>query len=250
MLRRTRKRKNGTVYVCYFYWGKNEDGKSVEIPLGTDFDIAKVEWAKLDCKVLPKVVKTLGQVFDRYDRDVIHTKKSSTQRENRLALKQLRSAFASAPINAITPHIIAQYRDARTAKVRANRELALLSHIYNMAREWGITTIDNPVTGVRKNKEKPRDFYATPEIWDAVYAKASSELRDAMDLAYLTGQRPADVLSMRAADLVGDYLQVAQGKTSKKLRIRLFGENGSNGLGVLILRLIEQRKERGVRNPT
>ncbi|MNL49499.1 hypothetical protein D3C87_1724380 [compost metagenome] len=71
-----------------------------------------------------------------------------------------------------------------------------------------------------------------------------------MDLAYLTGQRPADVLSMRAADLVGDYLQVAQGKTSKKLRIRLFGENGSNGLGVLILRLIEQRKERGVRNPT
>ncbi|MNC46593.1 Phage integrase family protein [compost metagenome] len=70
-----------------------------------------------------------------------------------------------------------------------------------------------------------------------------------MDLAYLTGQRPADVLSMRAADLVGDYLQVAQGKTSKKLRIRLFGENGSNGLGVLILRLIEQRKERGVRNP-
>ena len=250
MIRRTRKRKNGSVYVFYFYWGKNEDGKSVEIPLGTDFDVAKIEWARLDQKTIPRTVRTLDQIFDRYDRDVIPTKKSSTQRENRLALKQLRAAFGSAPADALTPHIIAQYRDARTAKVRANREISLLSHIYNVAREWGLITVDNPVTGVRKNKEKPRDFYATDEIWSAVYAQASSELRDAMDLAYLTGQRPADVLSMRASDVIGDHLHVAQGKTSKKLRIQLLNiEAGSNGLGVLVLRLLEQRKARAVRNP-
>lgn len=250
MIRRTRKRKNGSVYVFYFYWGKKEDGKSVEIPLGTDFDVAKIEWARLDQKAVPRTVKTLDQVFDRYDRDVIPTKKSSTQRENRLALKQLRAAFGSAPVDAITPHVIAQYRDARTAKVRANREISLLSHIYNVAREWGLITVDNPVTGVRKNKEKPRDFYATDEIWNAVYAQAASELRDAMDLAYLTGQRPSDVLSMRATDVNGEYLYVAQGKTSKKLRIQLLNSDaGSNGLGVLILRLLEQRKARAVRNP-
>jgi integrase len=250
MIRRTRKRKNGSVYVFYFYWGKKEDGKSVEIPLGTDFDVAKIEWARLDQKAVPRTVKTLDQVFDRYDRDVIPTKKSSTQRENRLALKQLRAAFGSAPVDAITPHVIAQYRDARTAKVRANREISLLSHIYNVAREWGLITVDNPATGVRKNKEKPRDFYATDEIWNAVYAQAASELRDAMDLAYLTGQRPSDVLSMRATDVIGEYLHVAQGKTSKKLRIQLLNsEAGSNGLGVLILRLLEQRKARSVRNP-
>lgn len=250
MIRRTRKRKNGSVYVFYCYWGKKEDGKSVEIPLGTDFDVAKIEWARLDQKAVPRTVKTLDHVFDRYDRDVIPTKKSSTQRENRLALKQLRAAFGSAPVDAITPHVIAQYRDARTAKVRANREISLLSHIYNVAREWGLITVDNPVTGVRKNKEKPRDFYATDEIWNAVYAQAASELRDAMDLAYLTGQRPSDVLSMRATDVIGEYLHVAQGKTSKKLRIQLLNsEAGSNGLGVLILRLLEQRKARAVRNP-
>lgn len=250
MMRRTRKRKDGSVYVFYFYWGKKEDGKSVEIPLGTDFDVAKIEWARLDQKTIPRTVKTLDQVFDRYDRDVIPTKKSSTQRENRLALKQLRAAFGSAPVDAITPHVVAQYRDARTAKVRANREISLLSHIYNVAREWGLITVDNPVTGVRKNKEKPRDFYATDEIWNAVYAQAASELRDAMDLAYLTGQRPSDVLSMRATDVLGDYLHVAQGKTSKKLRIQLLNRDaGSNGLGVLILRLLEQRKARAVRNP-
>jgi len=81
--------------------------------------------------------------------------------------------------------------------------------MFNMAREWGITDRVNPATGVRKNKEKPRDFYASPVIWDAVYAKASPELRDAMDLAYLTGQRPADVLAFRATDVIDGYLQIA-----------------------------------------
>ncbi|MNF60912.1 hypothetical protein D3C81_1905590 [compost metagenome] len=57
---------------------------------------------------------------------------------------------------AVTPQTIAQYRDKRSAKVRANREISLLSHIYNIAREWGITIKENPAAGVRKNKETPR----------------------------------------------------------------------------------------------
>lgn len=86
-------------------------------------------------------------------------------------------------------------------------------------------------------------------IWDTVYKQAVPELRDAMDLAYLTGQRPEDVLSMRAADVVDGFLQVAQGKTTKKLRIRLsYGEN-LNQLGVLVERLLEQRRRWSVRNP-
>jgi integrase len=249
MLRRIRKRKNGPDYVCYFYSAKGPEGKQVEISLGTDLDIAKIEWAKLDGKAIPKVMKLLGPIFDRYDRDIIPTKKGSTQRENRLALKQLRAAFADAPPEAVTPHVCAQYRDARSAKVRANRELALLSHIYNTGREWGVITCDNPVTGVRKNKEKPREFYASDEIWSAVYGEAAPELKDAMDLAYLSAQRPADVLSMRATDAIGEYLQVSQSKTTKKLRIRLTHANGTNELGVLVERLLRQRRERGVRNP-
>lgn len=101
---------------------------------------------------------------------------------------------------------------------------------------------------MRKNKERPRDLYAGPEIWDSVYKHAVPELRDAMDLAYLTGQRPADVLSMRASDCVGAYLQVAQGKTSKKLRIQLSTSDQSNELGRLVERLLYQRSERQVRN--
>jgi integrase len=42
-----------------------------------------------------------------------------------------------------------------------------------------------------------------------------------MDLAYLTGQRPSDVLPMRKDDVEGIYLLVSQGKTGKRLRIVL-----------------------------
>ncbi|MNJ36371.1 Phage integrase family protein [compost metagenome] len=185
----------------------------------------------------------------RYERDVIPAKMPRTQKDNLLSLKQLRAAFSEAPIDAITPQVLAQYRDKRSGKVRANREIALLSHIYNMAREWGITEKENPAAGVRKNKERPRDFYAGPEVWNVVYGCAVPELREAMDLAYLTGQRPADVLSMRAADCIEGYLQVSQGKTAKKLRIELNTDNRANQLGLLIEHLMTQRKERGIRNP-
>ena len=102
---------------------------------------------------------------------------------------------------------------------------------------------------MRKNKEILRAFYASVEIWSALYKLALPGFRDAMDMAYLTGQRPADVLFMRAVDVVDGFLQVDQGKTAKKLRIRLSHGENLNQLGVLIEHLLEQRRRWSVRNP-
>jgi integrase len=253
MIRRVRRLKSGKLWVGYFYNQTTKEGdgkpKQREIPLGSDLDEAKAEWARLERTTLPKSTKLLGEVFDRYEAEIIPTKAPRTQKDNLLSLRQLRKAFSTAPIEALTPQVIAQYRDKRTAKVRANREIALLSHIYNIAREWGITAMENPCKGVRKNKETPRDFYARDEVWNAVYAQACPELCDAMDLAYLTAQRPSDVLIARALDIDGDFLSVAQGKTSKKLRIRLVNAAGKTDLGILVDRLIQQRKDRHVVGP-
>ena len=46
---------------------------------------------------------------------------------------------------------------------------------------------------------------------------------DAMDLAYLTGQRPADILKLKRTDLRDGALWVTQGKTGTKLRISVVG---------------------------
>ncbi|MBI6740475.1 phage integrase Arm DNA-binding domain-containing protein [Pseudomonas syringae] len=151
MVRRKRPRKNGTLWVGYYY----RDANGKELPLGGDLDKARLKWAELE------------------------------------------------------------------AKTRANREIALLSHVYNMAREWGLTDRENPCAGVRKNKEKVRDYYANDMVWAAVYGQAPQELKDAMDLAYLTGQRPADVIAMNRGYMEGDSLNVQQGKTGKRLRIQM-----------------------------
>ncbi|WP_229458548.1 hypothetical protein [Massilia glaciei] len=47
-----------------------------------------------------------------------------------------------------------------------------------------------------------RTVYITDEVYGAVYACASAPPRDAMDLAYLTGQRPADALRMPHSTLM------------------------------------------------
>ena len=64
-----------------------------------------------------------------------------------------------------------------------------------------------------------------------------------MDLAYLTGQRPADVLVMRKDDVEGKYLGVQQNKTHKKLRIQMTDGDESNSLGLLIAKMAERNAQ-------
>ena len=222
MIERRRTLKSGKVWIGYYYNGRDEEGNRKEIPLGTDLDEAKVKWAQLERTKVPTSTRTIGDLLRRYERDIVPYKEAKkTRDENIKQIRQLLKAFDSAPLEALTPHIIAQYRDARTAKVRANREIALLSHAFNMAREWGLTDKENPCRGVKRNKEAPRDNYVNDEVWRAVYEQAPGDLQKVMLLAYLTGQRPADVRGMRWSHVSDGFLHVAQQKTGQKLRIRL-----------------------------
>lgn len=239
MIRIKRTLKSGKEWVGFYYNGRDAEGRRVQIPLGNDLNEAKRKWADLECVAAPAETGLMRFIFDRYERDIVPAKATRTQKDNLDILKHLRAVFDSAPIDAITPQVIAQYRDKRgaTAPVRANREISLLSHVYNMAREWGFTAKENPVKGVRKLKESPRDYYADDQVWAAVYAVACQELKDAMDLNYLTGQRPADVLKMGFADIKAGALEVRQGKTNKRLRILLEENEVSTQLGQLIDRI-------------
>lgn len=131
-----------------------------------------------------------------------------------------------APEGAAGSSDVNTYVDLRgqTAKTRANREKALLSHIFNKARAWGYTSAPNPCAGVKGHRETGRDRYVTDAEYLAIWNAADAALRDAMDLALLTGQRPADVLKMDRADIRDGALWVTQNKTGKKLRIQIVGE--------------------------
>lgn len=165
-------------------------------------------------------------------------------------MAKLLEFFNDPPIGfeAIEPQHVRQYMTWRgeTAKVRANREKALLSHIWNMAREWGLTKLSNPCAGIKRFKETGRDIYVEDEVLQAVYGAASQPLKDAIDLAYLTGQRPADVLKMSAAHIRDGSLRIGQGKTQEKLRIVTEESGQPNALGQKLAEIAERKAQRRV----
>lgn len=61
-------------------------------------------------------------------------------------------------------------------------------------------------------------------VFNAVYEAACQPIKDALDLAYLTGQRVSDTIAMSETDISNGKLTVVQGKTKKKLRINIVGQ--------------------------
>jgi len=202
--------------LLYYYTG----GKRM-LPLGDDLGRAKQQWAQLEAGPLTAPASSFAQVAARYRREVLPTKGRKTQIEQDAQLTRLVAVFGAMQVADIRPADVRAYLDKRSAKVMANREVALLSHVYNRAREWDYTQGENPVAGVTKNKERPRDVLVTDAMYAAVYAKADGVLQDAMDLALLIGQRVKDVLGAKRSDIVDGHLQVRQAKTRKALRIEI-----------------------------
>jgi integrase len=218
-----------------------------ELPLGSDYPAALKKWADLEADGSgPTKLPTFADAVARYRREVIPKKAPRTQDDNLAEMENLMRFFNNPPaeLDAIQPKHIQQYLESRGgAPVRANREKALFSHIWNKARAWGYTSLPNPCQGVQGFSEKGRDVYIEDDVYAALYEAASGPVRDAMDLAYLTGQRPADTLRMQETDIRDGYLMVRQAKTGERMRIAVTGQ-----LAKVIERILETKKKHEVRS--
>lgn len=224
---RARERKYGTYY--YLDAGRQPDGKRHEIALGTDYVAAVRKWAELTTSDAPATAAiTFRKVAESYVREVLPGKGVTTQKDNLRELANLYKFFDAPPVSLeeIEPVHVRKYMDWRgqTAKVRANREKALFSHIWNFARAKGMTSKANPCAGIKGFRESGRDVYVEDDVYKLVHDAAEDPLKDALDLAYLIGQRPADVLKLTRADIKEGAIWIKQGKTGAKLRITIEGE--------------------------
>lgn len=224
-----RQRVRGKVtYYFYDHGGKPRR----EEPLGTDRGLALKRWAELEreSKIPAAAVLTFRHVAERYMAEVVPRKAARTQEDNRKEAAKLLAFFDDppAPLDAIRPVNVRQYLTWRTKDgsglTRANREKSLLSHIWNYARDKGYTDLPNPCAGIKGFKESGRDAYVEDDAYTAIWNAAEPCLQDAMDLAYFTGQRPADVLRLSDADVRDGAIHVRQAKTGAKLRIQVEGE--------------------------
>ncbi|WP_049621735.1 site-specific integrase [Frateuria defendens] len=168
---------------------------------------------------------TLAVALERYLSEVTPTKKPATQQTEIERAKPLRAFFGKYSLAAITPDLVARYRDERlvtplqpAAKSKGapprllsastvRLELALLGHLFTTAiREWRLGLAQNPVALVRKPKPaegRNRRLSEAEEhaLMAAVDAHSNPMLEWIVRIAVETGMRSGEILGLHRAQV-------------------------------------------------
>ena len=232
--------RGGKTYYFYDTGGRPRK----ELALGSDYILAVQKWAALH-EAAPTARLTVAWAIGKYLGSPQFDEVSlGTQADYKFALDKLVAKFGDAPLDEVRPSHVTLYLDARSkeSRHRALREKAVLSMIFSWCIARDFCSI-NPVAAI-KTKRLPgrKNVYIEDSIMDAVYAAGSEALKDAIDLAYFTGQRPADVLAMSETDIRDGVLVFGQDKTGKPMRIAVTGD-----LERLVARMMERKRKFAVR---
>lgn len=160
-----------------------------EVGIGTQrldctFQKAKQEyWTWTQANKRPRTIRTYGQ-----------------------CLGHLEVFFSGKMLSDIHPFLIEKYKHHRFqagAKVRVNRELAVLKALFNLCRTWGLFEGDNPVSKVKLFKEPPRPArYLEVEEEARLLQVASEPFRDFLLIWINTGLRvQAEALPLQWTDV-------------------------------------------------
>lgn len=163
---------------------------------------------------------TFDMAIDRYLADVSTAKKLSTQRSEKPRAEPLRAFFGKYSMAAITPDLVARYRDQRlaTPSKRVHRvigkasnlsrntvrlELALLSHVFVTAiKEWRLGLTHNPVGGIRKpspgeSRDRRLSTGEEAKLLKAVTSYSNPMLGWIVNVALETGMRSSEITNLR-----------------------------------------------------
>jgi integrase len=237
----------------YYYLETRVSDKRTTIPLGQDYVEALRRYADLVTTATAPAV-TVPELLSKWNAETAAGRPRGTMQDIGWALPNLLEFFSSpepAPLNQVEPVHITQYLRWRVAStrrageernkkraaegrpplpirqdvgaVRGNREIAWLSAAWNWGRSTGLTSVINPCHGVRRNRENGRKIYIEDDEMAAIMAHADAPLREAIELAYLIGQRPGDLLSLRETDIRDGSLHIEQAKTGTTQRIEVVG---------------------------
>ncbi|RRW94261.1 tyrosine-type recombinase/integrase [Pandoraea apista] len=228
---RLRVRKNAGGGARYYYDHGIVGGRRSLEPIGTDRNSALRRWAEIEGLRTPAAVDVrahFGTLATEYRRKELPHKKQATRRLYEIIITRLETIIGKRALDDVRPAEVAAIWQSTAEKrgvVTANRTKAVLSAMLNQARLWGLMTQANPCAGVRGRKETGRkSVLVSDELYDKVYAKADQPLRNAMDLADLTSQRPGDLLSVRRTDIANGHLRFVQAKTGSIVLIEVSGQ--------------------------
>lgn len=199
-----------------FYLYKLVDSKPQRIKIGSFPDLSVAEarrkvldlknqiakgYNPIDEKVNYKKELTFKELFDKYINEYA---KHNTKRWKDMIAQMDRQAkcFYDQKISAIKKgDILRTFNDlTNTGTYTANRFLEALNSVFNKAVEWGLME-KNPISGIKKHKEKSRDRYIiteeVPRFFEALEAEKNQKIKDFILLSLYTGARKSNVLSLK-----------------------------------------------------
>jgi integrase len=154
-----------------------------------------------------RAAATVADLCSRFERDYLPRKRPSTQRVYRQQIAtDILPALGRMKVAAVSHADIDgfHHRLSARAPTHANRTLAVLSRMFNLAIRWSWRA-DNPCRGVERNQEQKRHHYLTGAELTRL-AAALSKLDDvsaanAVRLLLLSGARRGELLAAKWADI-------------------------------------------------
>jgi integrase len=189
---------------------------------------------------------TVKVAMERYLSDVVPTKRPSSQATDRRRSKILVEHLGKYSLAALTPEVIAKFRDSRLAgedrkdakgmpRPRTNNtvrlDLALLGHMLTIAiKEWGVGLPANPVTNIRRPAPGPgrnRRLFQNEEarLLAAVDGHSNPMMGWIVRIALESGMRFSEILTLNRnqVDLKRQIVHLLETKNTQPRTVPLSG---------------------------
>lgn len=179
-----------------------------------------------------KSAPTMDDLCGRYltDHANVHKKPNSAKNDERIIDTIVKPRLGKLKVFAVSRDDIAKlHNNLRKTPYQANRTLALISKMFNLAEVWGLRPDgSNPCRHVKKYKEEKRERFLTGDELKSLSKaldKAEREQTEpasvilAIRLLLLTGCRLSEILTLRWnwVDLQAGCLRLPDSKTGAKI---------------------------------
>lgn len=192
----------------------------LELPDGANLGLFLLSDGKLAKKPEPKVVMTVGELFDLYLSTLTPgAKEANTLKSEGIHLRHLRRLLkAATPITQIGTHSVQSYVDRRAGEkyrrslVRAvtiKKETSTLQTVWNWASRRGYIAAAAPVKGITYPKEREKPPFRTYEQIQAIVDRGGLtkyEVRELWDGVFLDKDQVAEVLTYVKGNAPSDWI--------------------------------------------
>jgi len=151
---------------------------------------------------------TLSDALDRYEREFTAKKKGCEQERRRLRQLQAQP-FAKKSLQNVAPADLVAFRDQRLQTCKPQTvylDLALLSHLFNVAKRHWLIEIKNPVDDVpkpvvRNSRTRRLTDREREKFWQALASYPNPEFRLIVELAWHTAMRYSEIIHLHVEQL-------------------------------------------------